>query len=156
MGICPVHCPPASSALRGPLLALGALAAVVTGVWVLALAVPFLAAAAAACAVLAYPAVRVARWSARLSLMSPNTVAIVVRRGGLPAPARQEVKIYHRPALPPPPLAIESGLLAGQDDPAMRETLRGVSAGLRDRYGSAAPAAPAVVPGAVEESRMKA
>jgi hypothetical protein len=64
----PVH-PAAGSALRGPLRALGALAAVATSVWVVAQVAPFLAVAVAVCAVLAVAGVPVLRWAGRLAVV---------------------------------------------------------------------------------------
>ena len=49
---------------------------------------------------------------------------------------------------------IESGLLAGQTDPAMREILKGISRGLRERYGTIE--SPRPVQGAVVSSEQEA
>src|SRR5215469_11467781 len=53
---------------------------------------------------------------------------------------------------------IESGLLAGQTDPAMREILKGISRGLRERYGtieSPRPVQGAVVSGEQEAEHVE-
>jgi hypothetical protein len=91
----PVH-PPASSALRGPLLALAVLAAVAVTVWALAAVAPFLAAAAVAGVVLVVPLGLGLRWSARLAVVHWPAR----ERAAVSAAARENV------ALPAPPLAI--------------------------------------------------
>jgi hypothetical protein len=99
--------------------------------------------AAAGLAVLAAPVLFLVRQSSRLSLMSPNTVAVVRRRGGLPqieAQNEKAVRVPARQALPVPPRAIGP----------VRVTAAVVPAPEPGRGREALPAArPRVVPGMV-------